>query len=128
MLFPSKNAFHQKTESALHVRATSEPSTDTWFKWQKYALIQIFVFIFLCKKNKSCNNGGKGNTQAILKNGSMKWLNVGTQMILYWRRGGGEGFKKKKKKKEEAEDAFSMLGSMIAWWVKKGLENDKNSN
>ena len=44
----------------------------------------------------------------------MKWLNVGTQMILYWRRGGGEGFKKKKKKKEEAEDAFSMLGSMIA--------------
>jgi hypothetical protein len=32
-------------------------------------------------------------------------------MILYWRRGGGEGFKKKK---EEAEDAFSMLGSMIA--------------
>jgi hypothetical protein len=27
----------------------------------------------------------------------MKWLNVGTQMILYWRRGGGEGFKKKKR-------------------------------
>jgi hypothetical protein len=43
----------------------------------------------------------------------MKWLNVGTQMILYWLWGGGEGFKKKKKK-EEAEDAFSMLGSMIA--------------